>query len=75
MAHWKYINNKATTIECKGNRDYPSYYGVCSECPFINGEYGDGPSSDKVWCSSPVPLNKGDKIRLIEIKKYRYLNK
>ena len=73
MAEWKYIENKVRTITCKGDSSRPDYYGACGGCPFINGEYGDGPCSDRVWCSAPVPLHKDETIRLIEIKKYRYL--
>ena len=78
MSNWKYLKNETITVTCKSDsRDIGNseYYGCCSDCPFVNGEYGDHWTSDKIWCSCSVPLKKGQTVEIVEIKKYRRIYK
>jgi hypothetical protein len=76
MSTWRYLQNKRTVIICHSEtKDIGSkeYYGCCGECPYVNGKYGESFREDRVWCSCPVPVKKGQKIELIETKKYRVI--
>jgi hypothetical protein len=77
MNNWKYLKNDKIKITCKsethdiGNSEY---YGCCKYCPYVNGSYGDHWSRDKIWCSCPIPIKKGESVEIVEIKKYRKYN-
>ena len=71
---WKYVKNKITTVTCMSDRKdigNAEYYGCCKDCQYAKGEYGDGWLNDKIWCSCPVPIKKGQTIEINEIFKYK----
>jgi hypothetical protein len=77
MKDWKYLQNQKVKVTCKSdtkNIGSTEYYGCCKNCDFVRGEYGDHWTSDKVWCSCPVPIKKGQTIEIVNIKKYRIQN-
>lgn len=74
MNDWKYLRSEQSEITCKSDTQdigNSEYYGCCKDCPFVNGKYGDHYTTDKIWCSCPVPIKKGQTIEINEIKKYR----
>ena len=76
---WKYLKNENYKFACNNPNGSDSeiygsdYRGCCSRCMFIHGRYGDHWTSDKVWCSCPVTLEYNQTVRIVEIKKYKFI--
>lgn len=78
MSNWKYLKNTKTEITCKSDTNdigNSEYYGCCDGCIYAHGKRGDSWLTDKIWCSCPVSIKKGQTIEVIEIQKYRIKNK
>ena len=83
MGEKKTISSANQVIVCTGDQDFAfprqcKYDRRGGECYFFYGRYGEsGPYSDAVRCDCPIPIKKGEKVRVrkvytIErIRKYR----
>ena len=74
MNKWHIITNEKIKETCKSDNGCTSstnYYGCCKDCSFANAERAEHWTNDRIWCSSPAALKKGQSIEVEEIKKYR----